>query len=228
MSKKEKIFPLNTVGGRIQNLRHAMGLSRSQLYDLVYEKHDTQAGSNSSKEKTVYNWESENTQLNYDTLKSMCRVLKCSSDYLLGFDECIDKTTQFIHQKTGLSQNAIYTLMQLNNLSKYFPHSQDDKYKVINLILSDQKDNNELSSLLEYLVGFCRFDIIPNNNYVYTVNKKGIHPFQYKESASGKGYSYNPLETHFQLQDMESMYYLKIWDAIKKLKQLYKKTPGTN
>ena len=28
MSKKEKFFPLNTVGGRIQKLRHEMNLSR--------------------------------------------------------------------------------------------------------------------------------------------------------------------------------------------------------
>lgn len=63
MAKKEKIFPLNTIGGRIQRKRHELNLSRSEFYDLIFENsiEDGSAGSDSSKEKTVYNWESEKT-----------------------------------------------------------------------------------------------------------------------------------------------------------------------
>lgn len=232
MSKKEKFFPLNTVGGRIRELRKKAKLSKSQLYDLVYKINecDYRAGSDSSKEKTVYNWESGKTQLNYETMAAMCKTLKCSSDYLLGLDECTNKTVQFIHKKTGLSENAINRLMQLKDLQNIFPETQSskNKFKVINLILSDSKKDDELSSLLEYLVSFCRFDISPDTNLIYTVDKNGICHYQPRKSLSGNGYMYNPLKAHFKLQDMESMYYLKIWDSIKNLKEMYKQTPDTN
>ena len=34
MAKKERFFPLNTVGGRIQRKRHE--LNRSEFYDLIF------------------------------------------------------------------------------------------------------------------------------------------------------------------------------------------------
>lgn len=68
MSKKEKIFPINTVGGRIQKMRHEMNLSRCELYDSVYKNETSELLNSSSKEKTVYNWESGKTELNYATL----------------------------------------------------------------------------------------------------------------------------------------------------------------
>lgn len=159
MGKKEKLFPLNTVGGKIQNLRKKAKLSRSQLYDLVYKisECDYNAGSDNSKEKTVYNWESGNTQLNYETMKAVCKVLKCSADYLLGLEVCTNKTSQFINEMTGLSEPAINTLVGLKGLSKLFPGILDDKYRIINLILMDTHKKESLSSLLDILVGFCRF-----------------------------------------------------------------------
>ena len=87
MSKKEKFFPLNTVGGRIQKLRHEMNLSRPDLYNSVYKNETSEFLSDSSKEKTVYNWESGRTELNYSTLCALCKTLQCSSDYLLGLEE---------------------------------------------------------------------------------------------------------------------------------------------
>lgn len=117
MAKKERFFPLNTVGGRIQRKRHELNLSRSEFYDLIFENSikNGSAGSDSSKEKTVYNWESEKTELNYSTILSVCKILKCSSDYLLGLDECTTKTRQFISEETGLSENSIDTLKIINN-----------------------------------------------------------------------------------------------------------------
>lgn len=117
MAKKERLFPLNTVGGRIQRKRHELNLSRSEFYDLIFENSikNGSAGSDSSKEKTVYNWESEKTELNYSTILSVCKILKCSSDYLLGLDECTTKTRQFISEETGLSENSIDTLKIINN-----------------------------------------------------------------------------------------------------------------
>lgn len=121
MGKKEKIFPINTVGGKIQHLRHEQKLSRSELYDKVYQinKRDSSAGSESSKEKTVYNWEANKTELDYTTLCALCRTLNCSSDYLLGLEECSNKSAQFIHNKTGLSEHSQKRLHEIKLDPKY-------------------------------------------------------------------------------------------------------------
>lgn len=167
-------------------------------------------------------------KLQGEFVMAYCRFFGCSADYLFGYIALPTHKTTNIYEETGLSENAIDRLVQLNVLSKLFPGSQRDKFKVINLILSDTKDNNELSSLLEYLVAFCRFKVSPDNDHSYVVNKNGIHNFHPKKSLSNNGYLYNPLESHFNLKDMESMYYLKIWDSIKNLKQQYQKTPDPN
>lgn len=113
MSKKEKLFPLNTVGGRIQKLRHEMNLSRPDLYNSVYKNETSEFLSDSSKEKTVYNWESGRTELNYSTLCTLCKILQCSSDYLLGLEECSNKNAQFIYHETGLSEDSQKKLQEI-------------------------------------------------------------------------------------------------------------------
>ena len=90
-------------------------------------------------------------------MKAVCKVLKCSADYLLGLEVCTNKTSQFINEMTGLSEPAINTLVGLKGLSKLFPGILDDKYRIINLILMDTHKKESLSSLLDILVGFCRF-----------------------------------------------------------------------
>lgn len=118
MPKQEKLFPSSTVGGKIQYRRHILNLSRSELYDKVFDVDKSKAGSESSKEKTVYNWESEKTELDYNSIYKICKVLKCSSDYLLGLEKCTNRDNEFIHKKTGLSESNIEQLTKWNSYSK--------------------------------------------------------------------------------------------------------------
>lgn len=105
----------------------------------------------------------------------------------------------------------------------YFPGCNDDKLALLNLILQDSHEKEAFSSLLDLLVSFCRFTVSAESNQLYTVDSNGITGFQYRKPLSGEGISYNPLQVHFHIQDMDSMYYLKIWDAIQQLKETYKK-----
>lgn len=133
MSKKEKIFPLNTIGGRIQKKRHDLKLSRRDLYNMVYQDRTDETVSDSSKEKTVYNWESETTELSYATLCSLCKTLNCSSDYLLGLDECSSKNAQFVYNATGLSeasQKILHEIIQAPYLGKL-------RLEIINHLIED-------------------------------------------------------------------------------------------
>lgn len=148
MSNKEKFFPLNTVGGKIRKLRKEAGLSGSQLYDLVYQisGRDCRAGSDASKEKTIYNWESGTTQLDYETMKAVCKTLNCSADYLLGLDECTNKTAQFIQEKTGLSETVI------SKLCYYHEHINFQSYtQALNIILKSLNFESALLHIKKYM-----------------------------------------------------------------------------
>lgn len=116
MSKKERIFPLNTFGGRMQDLRkNRLNISRPEFYDLIFPNGNV---ATESKSRTVKNWESGDCEPDIKTIKKICIVLKCSSDYLLGLDNCTTKDTQFIHDKTGLSEKAIEILTNWNEKTK--------------------------------------------------------------------------------------------------------------
>lgn len=69
-----------------------------------------------SKSRTVKNWERGNCEPDIKTIKKICTVLKCSSDYLLSLDNRTTKNTPFIHDKTGLSDKAIKILMHRNEI----------------------------------------------------------------------------------------------------------------
>ncbi len=109
MPKKEKIFPLSTVGGRLQDLRHKANLSRSDLYDRVFPYGE--AGSDPSKEKLVYRWESGKTQLDYDKMAKISITLDCDTDYLLGLQKAPRKEYAHISEMTGLSPAAAENLL---------------------------------------------------------------------------------------------------------------------
>ncbi len=170
MGKKEKLYPLYTTGGRIQARRHELGLSRSELYDKVYG--NGKAGSDSSKDKVVLYWESGHTELNYDTLIAMCAELKCSSDYLLGLDECTTKTIQFIHDETGLSEDAIKELIFINKkLNTY------DTGRILLFILSTLIENKDFSINLMSDINRCLSRLL-----FYTEKKEMIDQL-HKESG---------------------------------------------
>ena len=85
MSKKEKIFPLNTFGGRMQDLRkNRLNISRPEFYDLIFPNGNV---ANESKSRTVKNWESGDCEPDLKTIAKICNVLKCSSDYLIGLTD---------------------------------------------------------------------------------------------------------------------------------------------
>ena len=171
--------------------------------------------------KTIQNWEQNACTPNSKDLIALCKFFNCDMDYLFHNIDCKTHDLEFIHEQTGLTEDAIKSLIGLNNLNEMFPDCQNDKFDLINLILQDTHKKESFSSLLDLIVGFCRFTIPAASDSLYTVDSNGITKFQGHPSLSGKGMSYNPLQAHFHMQDMESMYYLKIWDAIRELKEMY-------
>lgn len=103
MARKEEFFPVDTMGGRIQQLRDNKGYGRAYFHTLLFPTVDL---NDNSRQKTVHNWESGKTYPDYDTLRKICVVLNCDANYLLTMQDTPRKETTDISSATGLSNNA--------------------------------------------------------------------------------------------------------------------------
>lgn len=206
MSKREMIFPLNTFGGRMQDLRkNRLNISRPEFYDLIFPNGNV---ATESKSRTVKNWESGNCEPDIKTIKKICTVLKCSSDYLLGLDNCTTKDTQFIHDKTGLSDKAIKILMHWNEIGS-FPSSS---------YAWARNSIKAISDLIEQDICLSRDVLNPIANYVYYRN--------IFESSSSSRHERNMALDKFRLSLFTATNGLT--DCIKDIYENTKKAPDTN
>lgn len=136
MAREEMVFPIQTTGGRIQNLRKEKGYDRATFHALIYPNDSL---SNDSRQKTVHNWESGKTSPDYETLRKMCSLLDCDSDYLLCMQETPRKATIDIQNATGLSASAADILRSM----------QSSAHRAA--ILSGLIESSHFSELLESL-----------------------------------------------------------------------------
>ncbi len=113
MSKTEINLPDDTMGGRIRKMRQKANLSQVALYNSAFPYGE--AKSDESKARVIRDWEIAGKKLDSQKLIGVCRALNCSSDYLLGLDECTNKVNQLIHDQTGLSENAIEKMLSLDD-----------------------------------------------------------------------------------------------------------------
>ena len=184
MSKSEKIFPLSTTGGRIQHLCIEKGISRKELYHAIL-KEKAASNDDSSISRTVFNWYSEDSKLNYEQIRRACDLLKCSSDYLLCLDECTNKTTQFIQDATGLSEKAISCLEEWKKDTELIFNSYNAKNKsikesamrslnIVNMLFEEHEEYNSSLGVME------------NHQHVYLLNC--IHKFLYSHFTEMSAY----------------------------------------
>ena len=61
---------------RLKEIRQLNRLTQSDLAGLV-----------NVKQNTISNWENGKTEIDYKSLKTLTKILNCSADYLLGYDE---------------------------------------------------------------------------------------------------------------------------------------------
>lgn len=163
MSKTEKLFPLNTLGGKIQNRRiNILEMNRPEFYDLIRPGENI---SNESKSRTVKNWESGDTIPDLDTIKKICVILKCSSDYLLGLEDCTTRDNQFIYDKIGLSESNIERLANWKSNSKKPEQGYDwsrNSIRALNSLLDC--DNWFYNNVLNEIANYCYYRMEFENN----------------------------------------------------------------
>lgn len=151
MGKKERVFPLTTIGGRIYELRNKLGFNspsgRVDFYNFVF---DNEKISNESKSKNVYNWECKEDTIPIDVIKKICEKCDCSSDYLLGIEKERNHDLHFICNYTGLTEDAINCLHMLHTPldPSCLDSAQDSRYDIsrydiiaLNIILEDLYTN---------------------------------------------------------------------------------------
>lgn len=129
MAQKENIFPIDTLGGRIQCKRHELGLSRVDFYNRVMGNENI---SDASKERNIRNWESSSKRVSPDIVQKICVACGCSADYLFCLDDCQTRENQFISDTTGLSENSIEHLKNcLRRASDRDDYAQEYERKCI-------------------------------------------------------------------------------------------------
>lgn len=226
MSKTERLFPLNTMGGKIQNRRiNFLKKTRPEFYDLVRPGENIE---NDSKSRTIKNWESGDTIPDIDTIKKICTILKCSSDYLLGLNECTSKDIQFIQDKTGLSEDSINALISLNESDYGFYYTP-----IIDCLLKDEKFTHHLMNKIDK--HFRDYKHYRDLDIIYSEERKTLEINPLKPQNKKNTVSRHDLTLandlaeagHFQIQ-REFDYILST--MIKSLYDNYptNKAPGTN
>ena len=66
--------------------------------------------------QTVSKWEKGEGEITINDLVKLCKIFNCDMGYLLcEYEECKTRDLQFVHDITGLSENAITTLNSWSN-----------------------------------------------------------------------------------------------------------------
>lgn len=156
MAKKERDFPLNTIGGRIHKLRKNLGFNnpsgRVDFYNFLYDNMDID---DDSKKKNVYNWECSEDSIPIPVLKKICEKCNCSSDYLLEIEQETNHDLHFVCNYTGLSEDSIKTLV-------YFKKNNNNAFNIIDWLLSTDSISDKKTKLLNLIHLYISSSVIKN------------------------------------------------------------------
>ncbi len=219
MSKKEKIFPLNTFGGRMQDLRkNRLNISRPEFYDLIFPNGNV---ATESKSRTVKNWESGDCEPDLKTIEKICIVFKCSSDYLLGLDNCTTKDTQFIHDKTGLSEKVIQIIQKMKRSS--FGRRLLASLEILVLDIEKFNGDKYYKRFLELFSDYLQFS--GDNNKRYSFSKNGEIKEERPTHDEFGNKKFNKDRVYITSDSLKYMFIMEMEDSLKYLKREYDKNP---
>lgn len=160
MAKKERYFPLNTIGGRIYTLRNELGYlgdpGRIAFYDFLFSDEPGEKDIHpETKRKNIYNWECSERSIPVPVLKKICEKCNCSSDYLLGIEKETNHDLHFVCNYTGLSEDSIKTL-------RHYKKSKNNAFNIINWLLSRDTISDKKTKLLNLIHLYLSSSIIEN------------------------------------------------------------------
>ena len=177
-----------TFGSRLKAYRKSKNISVNEIVVKILEYQDNVIDDDliNNFRKTYYNWENDKTTPNIEVLDMMCNILDCDYDFLMGKIDVPKKKTYDIKKLTGLSENAIQTLLDLHNETIYNFKIHGGNYGLINVgsefeiikqatidfLLSNREGKELLSHIADYLYsGYDNHQVtIKNEHLGYSVN----------------------------------------------------------
>ena len=219
MSKKEKVFPLNTFGGRIQTLwKNGLRISRPEFYDLIYPNGNV---TNESKSRTIKNWESGDCEPDLKTITKICTVLNCSSDYLFGLDSCTTKDIQFIHDRTGLSEKVIQILQKLKG--SQFGRRLLASLEILVLDIEKFNGDKYYKRFLCLFSDYLQFSGDNNKRYLFSKNGEIEEEKPTYDEYGNKKFDKDRVT--ITPDRLKYMFIMEMEDTLKYLKEEYDKNP---
>ena len=178
--------------------------------------------------ETIRNWEQGRNVPELDTIYKLCEFFECDMDYLFNNISCHNHDTQFIQDKTGLSEDSINTLISLNESAYGFYYTP-----IIDCLLKDEKFTYHLMDKIDK--HFRDYKHYRDLDIIYGKERKLLETNPLKPHSKKPTVSRHDLTLANNLSDAGHFQIQKEFDYILStmIKSLYdnyptKKAPGTD
>lgn len=138
------IYDWKKIGQRIKEERKKIKLSQQELADKIFI----------SSRQTIANWENGSSKPQLEDMICLCNLFQCELGYLLVEPDysCRTRGISYVHETTGLSEEAITNLSELFTNSSTKPNDQIS-HEVVDLILKTENDTCLLWNMGMYIYG---------------------------------------------------------------------------
>ncbi|MCL2036309.1 MAG: helix-turn-helix transcriptional regulator [Oscillospiraceae bacterium] len=144
------------IGERIKNERKKMGISQSKLSESIGVKD----------RGTLANWEDGMRLPELKNFCALCEVFECELGYLLCEHDCKTRVATDIHATTGLSEESINILRQLQKSDNLKARAI---MEIINTLIESLKHNKEVWNLFQSIIAYA---INKNLNLLWIEDQK--------------------------------------------------------
>lgn len=111
-----------TIGENLAKVRTKEDMTRKELCQKL-NKCESPHPEKELTEDVLKMWELGRNAINIEWIPAICQVLHCDVGYLFGEHEGRTRTITDIQKETGLSEDAIFELQELNRIDSYYSRS---------------------------------------------------------------------------------------------------------
>ena len=134
------VYNNNKIRDRIKLNRNALGLSQEKLSEKL-----------NVTRKTLSQWEKGTTFPPLEDMLKMCEVFDCELGYLLGEHNCKTRAATDVQEVTGLSEESINILMQLQKNDNLKTRAI---MEIINTLIESLGHNKEVWNLFQSIIAY--------------------------------------------------------------------------
>lgn len=160
MRNKPNIDPqqLYTIGDRIRAIRAAHDLSQEDLAEALDVTRET-----------IGQWERGLTPPSLSSIIKICDLYHVDADYIMGRLDCQTHDLQYVHDLTGLSEDAINQLMTINESNR-----ATRRIDILSRLITHRSFSYLLSLLPADAAGTMEEPIYVNDAYIASIDKQAV------------------------------------------------------